>query len=66
MIPTRMNGRSVRKTCPSAVLFTKNPTYNVVGSNPILRGERPANDLQSHHTQFNVDDSVPLQIHQLM
>jgi hypothetical protein len=66
MIPTRMNGRSVRKTCPSAVLFTKNPTYNVVGWNPILRGERPANDRQSRHALFNVDGSVHLQIYQLM
>ena len=49
MIPTGMNGPSVRKTCPSAVFFIKNPTYNVVGWHPILRGERPANDRQSSH-----------------
>jgi hypothetical protein len=61
-----MNGRSVRKTCPSAVLFTQNPTHNVVGWNPILRGERPANDRQSHHTLFNVDGYVHLQIYQLI
>ena len=66
MIPIRENGRSVRKTCPSAVLFTKNPTYNVVGSNPILRGERPTSDRLSHHTLLNVDGSVNLQVYQLM
>jgi hypothetical protein len=65
MIPRWMNGRSVRKPCPSAMLFTKNPTYNVVGSNPILGGERPANDRQSYPTLFNVDGSIYLQIYEI-
>jgi hypothetical protein len=65
MIPRRTNGRSVRKTCSSAAFFTKNSTYNVVGSNPILRGERPANDRQSHHRLLNVNGSTHLQIYQL-
>jgi hypothetical protein len=35
--------RSTRgKTCPSATLSTTNPTITDPGSNPGLRGERPA------------------------
>ena len=36
-----------RKTCPSATLSTTNPDP---GSNPGLRGERPATNRQSHGT----------------
>jgi hypothetical protein len=35
--------RSTRgKPCPSATLYTTNPTWTNAGSNPGLRGERPA------------------------
>jgi hypothetical protein len=35
--------RSTRgKTCPSATLSTPNPTWTDPGSNPGLRGDRPA------------------------
>jgi hypothetical protein len=36
------------KTCPSATLFTTNPTWSDPGSNPGLRGERPATNRPSH------------------
>jgi hypothetical protein len=41
--------RSTRgKACPSATLSTTNPIRNDPGSNPGLRGERPATDRLSH------------------
>jgi hypothetical protein len=41
--------RSTRgKTCPSATLSTKNPTWIDTGSNPGLRGGRPAANRLSH------------------
>jgi hypothetical protein len=41
--------RSIRgKTCPSATLSTTNPTWTEPGSNPDLRGERPATNRLSH------------------
>ena len=39
-----------RKTCPSATLSTRNPTWTDPGSNPGLRGERPATNRLSHST----------------
>jgi hypothetical protein len=43
--------RSARaKICPSATLSTTNPTWTDSGSNPGLRGERPATDRLSHGT----------------
>jgi hypothetical protein len=43
--------RSTRgKTCPSATLPTTNPTRTDPGSNPGLRGERPATNSLSHGT----------------
>jgi hypothetical protein len=39
--------------CPSATLSTKNPTLTDPGSNPGLRGERPANNRLSHGTAIN-------------
>jgi hypothetical protein len=39
-----------RKTCPSAILSTTNPTWTDLGSNPGLRGERPATNHLSHGT----------------
>jgi hypothetical protein len=44
--------RSTRggKTCPSATLTTTNPTWIDPGSNPGLRGERPATNRPSHGT----------------
>jgi hypothetical protein len=38
------------KTCPSATLSTTNPTWTDRGSNPCLRGERPATNRLSHGT----------------
>jgi hypothetical protein len=38
------------KTCPSAALSTTNPTWIGPGSNPGLRGERPATNLLNHGT----------------
>ena len=45
--------RSTRgKTCPSATLSTTNPTWTDRGSNPGLRGERPATNRLSHGTAY--------------
>jgi hypothetical protein len=38
------------KTCPSATLSAINPTWTDQGSNPGLRGERPATNRLSHGT----------------
>jgi hypothetical protein len=40
------------KTCPSATLSTTKPTWTDPGSNPGLRGERPATNRLSHDTAF--------------
>jgi hypothetical protein len=46
--------RSTRgKTCPCVTLSATNPTWTDPGSNPGLRGERPANNLQSHGTALH-------------
>jgi hypothetical protein len=42
------------KTCPSATLSTTNPTWTESGSNPGLRGERPATNHLSHGTALYV------------
>jgi hypothetical protein len=42
-----------RKTCPSATLSTTNLTWTDPGSNPGLRGERPATNCLSHGTAIN-------------
>jgi hypothetical protein len=43
--------RSIQgKTCPSATLSTKNPTWTDPEPNPGLRGERPATNHLSHDT----------------
>jgi hypothetical protein len=43
--------RSTRgKTCPSATLFTTNLTWTDPGSDPDLRGGRPATNRLSHGT----------------
>jgi hypothetical protein len=48
--------RSTRgKTCLSATLSTTNPTWTDPGSNPGLRGERPANNSLSHGTAYFMD-----------
>jgi hypothetical protein len=47
---TGENRSTRRKTCPSATLFTKNPTWTDSGSNPGLRGEMPATNRLSHGT----------------
>jgi hypothetical protein len=40
------------KTCLSATLSTTNPTWTDPGSNPGLRGERPATNRLSHDTAY--------------
>jgi hypothetical protein len=46
--------RSTRvNTCPSATLSTINPTWTGPGSNPGLRGERPATNHLSHGTALS-------------
>jgi hypothetical protein len=42
------------KNCPSATLFTTNPTWTDPGLNPGFRGERPATNRLSHGTAFNI------------
>jgi hypothetical protein len=39
-----------RKTWPIATLSTTNPTWTTPGSNPGLRGDRPATNRLSHAT----------------
>jgi hypothetical protein len=45
---TGENRRTWGKTCPSAALSTTNPTWTDPGSNPGLRGGRPAANRLSH------------------
>jgi hypothetical protein len=47
---TGENRSTRRKTCPSATLSTTNLTWTDPGSNPGLRGERPATNRLSHGT----------------
>jgi hypothetical protein len=47
---TGENRSTRRKTCPSAMLSTTNPTWTEPGSIPGLRGERPATNRLSHGT----------------
>jgi hypothetical protein len=47
-IVTWKNRRTRRKTCPSAILSTTNPTWIDPGANPGLRGEWPATNDLSH------------------
>jgi hypothetical protein len=53
MILTGENRRTRRETCPSATLPTTNPTWNDLGANPGLRGERPATN--DHGTAESMD-----------
>jgi hypothetical protein len=48
------NRSTLRKTCPTATLSTTNPTWTDSGSNPGLRGERPATNGLSHGTAVSV------------
>jgi hypothetical protein len=46
--------RSTRgETCPNATLSTTNPTWTEPGSNPGLRGERPATNCLSHSMAYS-------------
>jgi hypothetical protein len=47
---TGENRSTLGKPCPSASLSTTNPTWTDPGSNPGLRGERPASNRLSHGT----------------
>jgi hypothetical protein len=51
---TGENRSTRRKPRPSATLFTTNPTWTYPGSNPGLRGERPATNRLSHGTAHYV------------
>jgi hypothetical protein len=53
-ILTGENRRARRKTCPSATLPTTNPTWIGPGTNPGLRGERPATNDLSHGTALTI------------
>jgi hypothetical protein len=44
------NRSTRRKTCPSATLSTTHPTWTAQGSNPGVRGERPATNRLSQGT----------------
>jgi hypothetical protein len=46
----RENRSTREKTCPIATLSTTNPTWTDLGTNPGLRGMRPATDGLSHGT----------------
>jgi hypothetical protein len=46
----RGNRITRRKTCPSATLSTTNSAWTDPGTNPCLRGERPATNRQNHVT----------------
>jgi hypothetical protein len=50
IILTRENGTYRRETCPSATFFTTNSTWDDPGSNPRLRGEKPATNHLSYGT----------------
>jgi hypothetical protein len=50
MTLTGENRSTRRKTSPSATLSTTNPTWHEPGSNPGLRGGRPAANRLSHGT----------------
>jgi hypothetical protein len=42
------------KTCPSATSSITNPTGTGLGSNPVLRGDRPATNRLSHGTAYTL------------
>jgi hypothetical protein len=46
------------KTCPSATLFTTNPTWPDLGSNPGRRGENPATNRMSYGTAVSLAVNV--------
>jgi hypothetical protein len=52
---TGENRRTQGKTSPSATLSTTNPTWTDPGSNPGLRGGRPAANCLSHGTACNAE-----------
>jgi hypothetical protein len=56
---TGENRRTRGKTCPSATLSTTNPTLTDPGSNPGLRGGRPATNRLSHGTADELAYSRP-------
>jgi hypothetical protein len=47
---TEQNRSTRGKSCHNATLSTTNPTWTDLGSNPGLRGERPATSRLSHDT----------------
>jgi hypothetical protein len=66
MRPTGENRSTRGKVCPSATLPTTNLTWTDPGSNPGLRGERPATNRLSHgttvHTLTHLRTCLDLQI----
>ena len=58
MTLTGENRNRWRKTCRSATLFSTNPAWTELGSNPGLRGERPATNSLSHGTANTISLSI--------
>jgi hypothetical protein len=54
MVMTKENRSTWSETCPSATLFTTNPTRNDLGEKSDLRGERPATNCLSQGNLKNV------------
>jgi hypothetical protein len=50
MLLTGENRRTPGKACPSATLFTTNPTWTALGANPGLRGEKPSTNRLNYGT----------------
>jgi hypothetical protein len=44
---------NLRKTCPSAILSTTNPTWTDPGANPGLHSERPVTNHLNHGMALN-------------
>jgi hypothetical protein len=59
-----VENRSTRgKTCPSSTLYTTNPTWTEPGSNPGLRGEKPANNRLGHDTALG---HIPISLRKIL
>jgi hypothetical protein len=55
---TGENRSTRRETCLSATFSTTNPTWTDPGSNPGLRGERPATNRLSHGTAIFISTTA--------
>jgi len=54
MVVTEENLSTLTETCLSDTLSITDPVCNVLGTNPVLRGERPPTNLLSHLWSCNV------------